>query len=98
MELIRLVCPWGRKTPNLGGKKLSISEKTWLICEVAHHGAESIVLSKNYTIARGTLNKWVHNYIKKGFITVLKGKRPIMNSNSLLNWRGSSISGIAGFF
>jgi transposase len=77
---VRKINPWGRRTVSLGGVKLTLEEKTWLIHEVHYHGVQGAELSRMYSMKKNRLNKWVLKYKNTGKITVDTGRPSLLSS------------------
>ena len=56
-----LISPWGRTTPKLAGKTLSLDEKTYIAYEVNKLGRTPVVLNRKYGISR----KIISSYAKR---------------------------------
>lgn len=91
MTPTRLVNPFGRGSPDLSKKRLSISEKTWLIHEIKYHEKTASDLGLNYHLNRKSISQWLSTYSKNGFLQESRG-RPCAFLSADLDYIKKSVS------
>ena len=74
MNPTRLVNPFGRGSPDLSKKRVTILETTWLCHEVKFHGKTASELGAKYSLNRKMITQWVSDYTKNGNLQQSRGR------------------------
>ena len=60
-----LLCPWGRSTPDLSQKVITLDQKQWFIQEIVSKKTTSKMLANKFNLNENRIKGWVRK-VKKG--------------------------------